>query len=462
VALTEDELAILNDLQSRLTKSKKDDDKFLSYYRGKQKFEQLGLAIPHAMQRFLVFANWCRVLVDTKDDRMRVRTILLPGQDVEDDRMRGILNTSKIDTQLSLFNKDALIFNRSYFVVGSVGEDERTVIRAASPRQMVTIIDPLTGLETAAAQFYKLADDTEAATFYTPERTVHLIQDKSGWVDNPDAPADNHNLGVVPVVTHFNRRITGEFQGESELTDLIPLVDAQARALTNLQFAQESNGVPHKYITGITDQELRNPKNGKKFSLLDMYYNAISLLGKDTAKMGQLPAADLKNFSEALLSYATQAAAVTALPVSYWGVTTANPQSEGAIIADESRFVKDVESDMALIGDALGRAAAIAWRNETGQELEWQPKVEWYEAATQTLAQREDALSKRRQAGALSVRGYLTALGKNETEIDREMEWLEEEAQQAAEAGADPILSKLSASFSGSPAQNNPMALTAE
>ena len=436
MALTTEEQNLLALHEQNLGKTRKDDEKHLKYYRARQELEQLGLGIPEPMQRFLVIANWCRVLVDTKDDRMRVRSVLLPGEETENDEMRAMLNASRIDTQLSRANKDRMIYGRCYFSIGKIREDGPSVIRASSPLQMTTIIDPLTELESSAARFYKLADDTDAATLYLPEETIHLIKDKSGWVENPELGRDHHNLGYVPVVTHYNRAVTGEFQGETELSDIIPLVDSVARALTNMQFAQESHGAPHRYITGITTDDMLDSM-GRKRTTLEAYFNAITILAKEGAKMGQLPAADLKNFSEALNTYATQAAAVTALPMSYWGVSTANPQSEGAIIADESRFVHDVKSDNALMGETLGRAAEIAWLDSTGQELDWTPTVEWYDPATQTVAQLEDALSKRRAQGVLSKRGYMTALGMSKTAIDQEMKWLAEEAE--SEAQTNPI-----------------------
>ena len=432
MALSKEELELLQEHRQLLTKNAAADEKNLAYYRGKQKIEQLGLAIPEPARKFLVIANWCRVLVDTKDDRMQVRSLFLPGAETTDDRMTEIVAASRLATQVSLNNKDRQIYGRSFFTIGKTREDGPTVIRADSPRQMTTIIDTATELETSAARNFKVGT-TQKAVLYLPDQTIYTYQDKGGWVEDY---RDHHNLGVVPVVTHLNRRLAGEWEGESELTDLIPLVDAVARALTNLQFAQESNGAPHKWIAGTSKEEMLNLPNGKRGRMrpvLDAYFNAITFLKDPSSKMGQLPAADLKNFSEVLTDYGKQAAVLTGLPVHYWGVTAANPSSEGAIIADESQFVRDVESDNMLLGDTLGRAAQIAWRDHTGEQLDLPVSVEWFDVSTPTVAQREDALMKRRSNGALSREGYWDELGWSEARKRREREYLEKERAESIE-----------------------------
>lgn len=438
--LSVEEIDLVDQHKSALNRTDKKNRDLLGRYEGRSSADHIGMALPPiVLQRFKVRSNWHRPHVDAKADRCQLRSIYLDGDESMNDKMKLIFDASRLPLQAALAVKDAYIFGICHFAIGKESDDTPTVIRAVSPMHLSSFVDPSTGEVTSAARFYRDADNNEFGVLFLPDCTVHIKEGDSGWEEDSDRGRDSHNLGIVPVVTYFNRRITGRWEGESEMTDLIPIVDAVERALTNMQFAQEAAGVPPKFITGISDEESRDAQ-GRIRSKMESYFNAIQFIKDKDARPHQLAAAGLDNFKDAILACAQQASTLTGLPLSTWGVSTANPQTEGAIVADENRLVRDVESDNALMGEALGRAAQIAWLNEEGQMLELAPIVEWFDASTPTVAQREDALAKRRAMGALSLRGYWKELGWSETEINREIEWLKLEQE---EFGADPTIAKI-------------------
>ena len=55
------------------------------YLHLRQRIEQLGMAIPPSMRRFLVVANWPRVVVRTITGRQKVRALILPGEETRPD-----------------------------------------------------------------------------------------------------------------------------------------------------------------------------------------------------------------------------------------------------------------------------------------------------------------------------------------------------------------------------------------
>ena len=78
---------------------------------------------------------------------------------------------------------------------------------------------------------------------------------------------------------------------------------------------------------------------------------------------------------------------------------------------------------------SLGWAGALALRFATGQTVEGnRVRVDWFDPATPTVSQREDALAKRRAAGVLSREGYWDELGWNEARKDKERAYFEAEA----------------------------------
>ena len=60
MALSSEESAVLDKLYAVHQATYADDELMLDYYLGQQQVEQLGLAIPPSLRRFLVVVNWPR------------------------------------------------------------------------------------------------------------------------------------------------------------------------------------------------------------------------------------------------------------------------------------------------------------------------------------------------------------------------------------------------------------------
>lgn len=451
MALTPFEIQTIERLHHSLTNQGATDELLLRYYQGRQRVEQLGMAIPGPMRRFLVIANWCRVLVDTTDHRQQVRALVLPGEEKADPLLRSIWDANNLSAHVSMFNRDRMIYGRAFMSVGANEEDpDLPLVRVESPREMAAEIDSRTERVTAAARFYG-TDETAGiwplhVTLYLPNVTVWVDRGSDGrWVE---VDRDEHNLGAVPVVVHLNRRQTGSWVGESQMSDIIPFADAAARSLTNLQFAQEAHGAPRMWMSGVSAGDFID-SNGKPVPKLEAYFNAITTLTRADARVGQLTAADLKNFETAMTVYGKQASIVTGFPARYFGITSVNPPAEGAIVADEFSLVRSVEAQNVQLGMTIGWVGALAYRFATG---EWvtgnRVRTEWHNPATPTVAQREDALMKRRSQGVLSRRGYMVELGWSEARIEQELEWLAEEA-------VDPTIAQVMRDVSTDPALGN-------
>lgn len=449
MALSRGELDLIAKHQNMQAVSAAKDMLLLRYYQGRQRVEQLGMAIPPSMRRFLVIANWCRTYVDTMNDRQQVRSLILPGEERADPLLQEIWDASNLNAHVAMFNADRMIYGRAFMSVGTNADDPSLpLVRVESPREMTAVVDPLTERISSAARMYGAADDVDPSprfvTLMLPNETVWAERTGGAWVE---LSRDQHKLGAVPVVMHLNRRMSGSWRGESQMTDLIPLVDAAARSLTNLQFAQEAHGIPRMYMTGVSKGDFVDA-DGNPVPMFEAYFDAIQTLAKSDAKVGQLTAADLKNFETALMIYGKQASTITGFPSRYWGLTTANPPAEGAIYADEGPLVRAVEAQNEQVGTTLGWMGALAYRFATGA---WVPgnrvRCEWFNPATPTVAQREDALAKRRAAGVLSREGYWDELGWSEARKAKEREYLRQEAEERARL--DPVAQYMSGGVDG-------------
>jgi len=438
VAITPSEVALIERMHRDLDANASGDEKMLSYYQGRQRIEQLGMAIPPSMRKFLVIAGWPRVAVDTVEHRQNVRSLILPGEETADPQLRSIWDASNLDAHVKMFNRDRMIYGRAYMSVGANEESAALpLVRVESPREMTALVDVRREVVTAAARFYGEGENGEKptnVTLYQPDQTVWVERTKDGRWGEVDR--DVHNLGAVPVVVHLNRRMSGSWSGESQLTDVIPWTDAAVRTFTNLQFVIEAHGSPRKYMTGVEQKDFIDA-NGKPLPQWEAYFDAIHMLTNPAAKIGQLPAADVANFEAAVNLYGKQASIQTGFPARYFGVHTTNPPAEGAMHADESQLVTRVEAQNVEVGMTLGWVGGLALRLATGEWVEGnRVRVDWFDPSTPTVSQREDALAKRRAAGVLSREGYWDELGWSEARKAKERAYFAQEQ-------SDPTLDRI-------------------
>jgi hypothetical protein len=410
----------------------REDERLGKYYQGAQRLEHIGLAVPPELRRFEMVVNWNRVAVDAIEQRQRVKTFMMPGQATSSTVLREHWDANNLDSESRLLHRDALIYGRGFVCVGSNAEDAaHPLITVESPREMTAIVDPRSRRIVSALRVYggTTEDPTpKFATLYEPNQTTWLVKTSGGWdVDNDYRP-DVHNLGRVPIVMFLNRRRTGAWTGESEMTDVIPLVDAAARSLTGLQLAAETLIVPKRYVLGVSKGDFVDA-DGKPLPAWEAYFGSLWANQNADAKVGQLPGADLGNFHETVNHYGQLVSSVTGLPLRYLGQNSVNPAAEGAIRADESRLVLNVEGKNDNNGDGWAWVQGIAERFRTGQwPMANQIKTEWHDPGTPTFAQKADALQKMHGGGPIVSReGAWDELGWSDARKDRERGYFADE-----------------------------------
>jgi hypothetical protein len=436
VALSDPYQELVDELTLHSTILHVDDERHLEYYEGVQRLNQLGIAVPPELRKFVTIVNWPRVVVDTIEHRQDVKALLLPGKDTSDAGLMDLWRANNLDSELSLLNTDQMVYGRGFICVGSNDDDpENPLITVESPREITAKVDPRTRRMLAALRLYDVCQGIpQALTLYLPDVTVWAVREDGGWTE---VDRDEHRLGRVPVVMFLNRRRTGKWHGRSEMDDIIPLTDAAARSLTNLQVAAETHSVPQKWVLGMSKGDFVDA-DGNPIPAWQSYFGAIWAHGNKDASVGQFTASDLKNFHDTVNHYGQLASSVTGFPGKYFGLFTANPAAEGAIRADEAQMVKTIERKNATTGNGLAWVLGIARRIQTG---EWQDgnriSVEWHDPGTPTFSQKADALQK--LAGGVPIisrEGAWDEMGWSEARKDRERGYFHAES-----AGGDLGLS---------------------
>ena len=428
-----DESKLVDDLSRRLFTSYADDQRFDRYYEGTQRLAHIGLAVPPELRKFETVLNWCRTVVDSVSDRMRMKAFYLPGEQQASEALRESWDYNNLDSESIAHHQEMLILGRGFVSVGANEEDpEFPLIQVENPRELAVDIDHRHRRLRAAVRVMPSENDAPGtpsnAVLYLPDSTMRLKRDQGRWVVED---RDDHGLGRVPLVMFLNRRRVGQWTGVSEMVDAIPLVDAAARSLTNLQLAGETHSVPQKYVLGMSKGDFVDAE-GKPIPAWEAYFNAIWANQNKDAKVGQFAASDLSNFHNTVDHYASKLAGLYGLPARYVGITSVNPAAEGAIRAEEARLILNVEKKAALAGDGWGWVMGLVERFRTGEWVSGSRiKTDWFDAGTPTYAQRADALTKMYNSGQgiLSREGVWEELGWSEARMERERGRFEAEAR---------------------------------
>lgn len=437
--LSVEEVQIADRLSQFHTSKWGTDERLLKYHDGRKTLSQIGISIPPDLDVLEVVVNWPRVAVEAIVERSDVKTLRRGGELNADQDLLALFDANNLASQVPMFNRDKLTYGRAFMSVGTNENDPSIpLIMVESPREITVDVDRRTRSMKSALRIVRDDENQIAnATLYLPDSTVWLELGNGKW---SEVDRDDHGLGRVPIVMALNRQRTGDWDGRSEMADVIPIADAAARTLTDMQFAVEAAAVPRKFALGVTPKDFIGP-DGQPKTEWESYIGSVWALANKEAKVGQLPGADLSGFINVVEHYGKLAASVTGYPASYFGYTTGNPEAEGAIRASEARLVKSVERSNGESGKAIAWAMDLAQRFQLN---EWpsgnRTMVEWHDPGTPTFAQRADALQK--LAGGtpiISREGAWDEMGWTEARMERERVRFE---KQDADPAIQALMSK--------------------
>lgn len=391
-----------------------------TYYAGQQPLAFLAPEARAALgTRFGRMAtNLPRLAVSALAERLRV--VGFTGADVWDDWL-----ANDLDQVAPVAHREALTLGEAYLIVWA-RPDGAPLVTAESAAQVAVRRDPATRAVTAAVKRWETGTTTEAV-LYEADSITRLSANHTGAtvagfktvhvLPNP--------LGVVPVVPLRNSdRLLGP--AASELDDLIPLVDALNKALADMMVSSEHAGRPRRWATGLelTEDDVLdaagNP-TGQTTPVSPVQESDRMMVAESAdTKFGQLAAADLGGYEAAVRVLQAQISAVSGLPPHYLGVHGDQPASADALRASEASLTARAEARQAVFGRAWEQVARLMVAVRDGSDpATVNPRVQWADPATRSVAQEADAITKLYGAGLLPASYALRRLGYNDTEIEQ-------------------------------------------
>lgn len=294
------------------------------YYQGTQALSFLSPEAKAALSnRFgRIATNLPRLAIVALTERLRVTGFT--GVDVWGEWLRN-----DMDELSAVAIREALLLGQSFITVW-VDRFGRPSISVESATQMACLRDPGTRVLTSAIKRYE-DDRYTHVIVYLPDEIIRLRADQKGAVvPGSFSVVDRlHNpLGVPPVVRLLNSdRIVDE--GVSEIADMTTLTDALNKLLADLMVTSEFVGRPRRWATGIelVEEPVLDDSgapilddNGqpvtREVNPIPEGHRAM-ISENDAAKFGQLQAADMAGYSNAVDILLTQLSACSALPPHY-------------------------------------------------------------------------------------------------------------------------------------------------
>lgn len=381
------------------------------YYEGQQPLAYLAPEARTALGDRLttMSSNVCRVAITALAERLRVTGFTRDG--TADPALWAAWNRNQLDQMTPVAHREALIHGRAFALVWA-DRQGRSQVTVESPRQVTTLRDPATREVTAAVKRWSDGKVSRASLF-EPDRITTFISDNgyAGWrtletIDNP--------FGVVPVVPLVNTDRLLDVDGRSELTDLLPLVDALNKMLADMMVASEYYARPRRWAVGL---ELEEDQDGNAINPIPES-NRTMVNESPEGKFGSLPGSDLAAYEKAVTLLTSQIMAVSSLPSHYLGVLSSQPPSADSLRAAEASLTAKAESRMATFGRSWEQVARLMVAADTGVDpASVDVAVTWAEPGTRSVAQEADAVVKLHQAGLLPATYALTRLGYTDDEV---------------------------------------------
>lgn len=402
-------------------------DKLDKYFEGEQPLKYMAAAMQAEVGDRVsqLVLNWLRFGAEAYENRLDIEGFRYRGADSSDDDLWAIWQANGLDEQAQQAHLDSLVLGRSYVIVGSPDKaGDAPIVTVESPFQVFAERDPRTRRVSAAVKRWQEgegSDVVQMATLYLPDSTETFAFGKDGWM--PNASADVHELGVVPVVPLVNRPRILRPDGLSEFQDVIPVAEAANKMATDMMVSGEYHAMPRRWASALRADDFVDA-NGNPINVWSRDAGRLWATESSETKFGQFQESDLAVFHNSIKLLAQLASQMLALPPHYLSFVGDNPASADAIRSSETQLVKRVERKHTYLGGAWEDVQRLVLRFKSGK---WDPaaqgiETQWRDPSTPTVAQQADAVVKKVQAGIIPIEQAREDLGYSPEQRTRMLE----------------------------------------
>jgi hypothetical protein len=434
-------------LDKQLAAAIPDLDRTDRYLEGEQPLQYMAKAMEDEIgdRVHQLIINILRYGAEAYENRLDIEGFRYRGASSSDEDLWRMWQANGLDEQSQQGHLDSIALRRTYVIVGSGDEDDADpLVTVESPFQVFAERDPRTRKVSAAIKRWQEGegnDKVQRATLYLPNSTESFAFFKNEWWST--GPADEHELGRVPVVPLVNNPRILRPDGRSEFSDVISVADALNKMATDMMVSGEYHAMPRRWATALTADDFVD-KDGNPIGVWSRDAGRLWATESKDTKFGQFNETDLKVFHESMKLLIQIGSQLLALPPHYTSFVGENPTSADAIRSSETQLVKRVERKQTYLGGAWEDVQRLVLRIKTGK---WDPaalKLEtvWRDPSTPTIAQKADAVTKLVQTGVLPIEQAREDLGYTQEQRDRMLEM-------DARAKSNPDIANLTRAVNG-------------
>lgn len=400
LGLSDGESELLGRMRSKLSRVLRANLRMEGYYEGTQPIKNLRISIPPTLENIGTVCEWPATVVDMYAERMNWVAWGSPGDLMGlDDVAAGNL----LPFEFSQAFLDMLIHGVSFLEVskGGVGEPD-VLVNAVSPLNATGEWD--SRLRRLTVGYVRHRDGSATReTLYTPNSTV--VVERFGGIVTV-IHRDEHRMGRVPLVRVANRMRGSRVEGRSEITRAIRYyTDAAVRTLTGMEVNREFYTSPQRYAEGAEpemfgvdeDSSYAERKRAGWNAAMTQFLVAPQNEDGTTPNLGSFPQAGPTPYWESIRALSQMCASAAALPSTYFGFVTDNPDSGDAIRQHENRLVKRTGDKLHLGGWAsreVARLSILTRGDDVDEDAFSKVYTKWGKVATPTEAADADRVTK--------------------------------------------------------------------
>lgn len=380
--LDDDRKWALDDIRGRLLDYALANDYYYGRHRLAFATEKFRSAFGSLLRAFA--DNLCPTIVDTVADRLQV-TGFSSGQTGDDEFAADIWRSNRMDRRAGEVHTEALKTGDAYVIVWPDAQGMPRIYPQAAGLCTVQYDADNPDVLLKAAKLWRDNAQRWRMTLYYPDRLEKYASLPDKNTDFPNGPGMFIPFEVpgeiwplpnpydrVPVFHFANNAFTGMF-GRSELADVIPLQDAQNKAVADMLVAMEFVALPQRWVTGI---ELEyDETTGRLKQPFVPGVDRIWTVTAPDAQFGQFPGADLTQFVTVQEAFRVEIARVSRTPLHHLMPTaTAFPSGEAMKTAEQPLLSKVRDRQIAwgnVWEDVMGLALKMVGHETAILSCDW-------------------------------------------------------------------------------------------
>jgi hypothetical protein len=390
-----------------------------SYYRGCPPSPSMPERLTQKYQELMTMArsNWCGLIVDVVDERLRIEAIKSKEHPVQDPTAWDWWEANNMALHASEVHVEALKSGVAYVSVWPADKpDGAPRIIGESPLSTYVSVDDNTQAPTEAIRIWFNRDDRHLYADYTTSefqfklvslnevkqdykwwRTKVLSQvDVAGvaWRFRQDVmPIRTIGIGVLPYVVFTPRPdLLGEYR--SELEGLLDVQNRINRTTFDRLVTQEMTAFPQRWVTGIDIPE--DPVTREPREPFNAAVDRVWTLSAPDGKFGQFPQSTPEGYLAANTADIQAMATQSRTPPHYLIAGMGQFPSGESVRATEYGLTRKINSRQIAFGDTWGdvlRMVALTAGNTTLAN-DSKMKVNWADVEAHSEAEVADAILK--------------------------------------------------------------------